>query len=326
MAVFIAERPPAAPGITTEPARPVAETPLAIASRAAASPAAAAMPASAIPSAGTPVALSAGPAAWHSPPPSRPRRASGRRFVLDLALVLVALVAIWWSVVLVLAPEPFLLPGPDRVVLALIRRWGDLWPNALVTLTEILIGLVTGIVAGVATALFMGYVPAASRVVTPFVVVLQSMPVFAIAPVLVLWFGFGLASKIVMATVIIFFPVASAFHDGIERTDPGLLDLARLYGAGRARTLALIQVPAALPALVTGLRMAAAVAPIGAIVGEWVGASSGLGLIMMHANARMQTDVMFAALALVVAMAVILRLAADLLADRLLPWLDETDR
>lgn len=248
------------------------------------------------------------------------------RFLADLGFVALSLTAIWWAAVLVFAPEPYLLPGPDRVAAALVRRWSDLWPNALVTLAEILLGLAAGIVIGIGTALFMGYFPASRRVVTPFVVVLQSIPVFAIAPVLVLWFGFGMASKIVMATVIIFFPVASAFHDGIERTDPGLLDLAALYRARHGQTLRLIRVPAALPSLISGLRMAATVAPIGAIVGEWVGASAGLGLLMMHANARLQTDVMIAALLLVVAMAVVLRLATDHLTRRLAPWLPEADR
>lgn len=261
--------------------------------------------------------------------PSRPgARAAGptARFLIDLAYVAAAILAAWWLVVALLAPEPFLLPGPGRVAAALVARWGDLWPNALVTLGEILLGLAAGVSAGVATALGMGLFPASRRFVTPFVVVLQSLPVFAIAPVLVLWFGFGLASKIVMATLIIFFPVASAFGDGLARTDPGLLDLARLYRTSHRQTLALIRIPAALPSLVSGLRMAAAVAPIGAIVGEWVGASSGLGLLMMHANARLQTDVMFAALALVVAMAVVLRLAVDQLTRGLAPWLPETDR
>jgi putative hydroxymethylpyrimidine transport system permease protein len=155
-------------------------------------------------------------------------------------------------------------------------------------------------------------------------VVSQAIPVFAIAPLLVLWLGFGLASKIVMATIAIFFPVASAFHDGLLRTDQNLIDLARLHGAGRGQMLRLLRIPSALPALVTGLRLAAVYAPIGALIGEWVGASSGLGYAMLHANGRSQTDVVFAALFLLAAMSVLLRATVDLLTSNLTPWAPES--
>jgi putative hydroxymethylpyrimidine transport system permease protein len=117
----------------------------------------------------------------------------------------------------------------------------------------------------------------------------QAVPVFALAAILVLWLGYGLASKVAMATIIIYFPVAAAFLDGLRRTDPGWLDLARVMGASRASILRHIRTPAALPALGSGLRVAAAVAPIGAVIGEWVGSSAGLGYLV-HANARLRID------------------------------------
>lgn len=244
--------------------------------------------------------------------------------LLRLAAICGGLVLLWWLVVALTAPPPFLLPGPDRVAAAFVARFGDLMVNAAVTGGEILVGLGLGVGVGVATALVMGVFPWTTRLVQPVVVVLQALPVFAVAPVLVLWLGFGLASKVVMAAIVVFFPVASALADAVARTDPGLLDLARLHRASTAQTFRFIRLPAALPGLVSGLRMAATLAPIGAIIGEWVGASSGLGLMMMHANARMQTDVMFAALVLVAAMALALRLAVDLLTRRWAPWAPET--
>ncbi len=268
-----------------------------------------------------------------------PRRASPRRgatgaasalgrglagLVVRLALVLGGLVAGWWALVAATRPPPFLLPGPDRVAAAFVARFGELMANAAVTGGEILLGLALGVGLGVATALVTGFLPWTHRLVLPIVVVLQALPVFAIAPVLVLWLGFGLASKVVMAAIVVFFPVAASLSDAIARTDPGLLDLARLNRATTGQTFRLIRLPAALPGLVTGLRMAATLAPIGAIIGEWVGASSGLGLMMMHANARMQTDVMFAALVLVAAMALALRLGVDLLTRRWAPWAPES--
>lgn len=240
------------------------------------------------------------------------------------ALVFAGFAAVWAVFVAATRPPPYLLPGPDRVARAFVARFDELAANALVTGGEILLGLGLGVGAGVATALVMGFWPRTSRLVQPTVVVLQALPVFAIAPVLVLWLGFGLASKVVMAAIVIFFPVAASLHDAIRRTDPGLLDLARLYHATPARTFRLIRLPGAVPGLVSGLRMAATLAPIGAIIGEWVGASSGLGLMMMHANARMQTDVMFAALVVVAAMALALRGAVDLLTRRWAPWAPES--
>jgi putative hydroxymethylpyrimidine transport system permease protein len=154
----------------------------------------------------------------------------------------------------------------------------------------------------------------------PVLVISQAMPVFALAPLLVLWLGYGIGSKVAMATLIIFFPVAAAFSDGLRRTDPGWLDLARTMNAGRWAVLRHVRIPAALPALASGLRVAAAVAPIGAVVGEWVGSSAGLGFLMLHANARMQVDLLFAALITLAALALALFFAVDALLRRALPW------
>jgi putative hydroxymethylpyrimidine transport system permease protein len=129
-----------------------------------------------------------------------------------------------------------------------------------------------------------------------------------------------MGSKIVMATLIIFFPVASAFYDGLRRTDPGWLDLARTMGGSSRAVLWHVRVPAALPALASGLRVAVAVAPIGAVVGEWVGSSAGLGYLMLHANARMQVDLLFAGLATLGALAVAFYYAVDRALRLAIPW------
>ena len=253
-------------------------------------------------------------------PRTRAVLSTAGRILAGIAILL----GLWGGAVLIFSPPHFMLPGPDRVLGVLVARGGFLLTQAGITLLEILLGLVLGVVLGMATALLMNRMAIARRLVMPLVVATQALPVFAIAPLLVIWFGYGLSSKIVMATLIIYFPVASAFHDGLNRTDQGLLDLARLAGASPGQTLALIRLPSALPALVSGLRLAASVAPIGAVVGEWVGASKGLGFVMVQANARMQTDVVFAALLLLVVMAIALRFAVEALTRRLVPWNPET--
>jgi putative hydroxymethylpyrimidine transport system permease protein len=132
-----------------------------------------------------------------------------------------------------------------------------------------------------------------------------------------------MASKVAMAVLVIFFPVTTAFFDGLKRTEPGWLELARVMNAKPAATLWRIRVPAALPAMASGLRVAAAVAPIGAVIGEWVGSSAGLGHLMLHANARMQIDLLFAALLILAAMALALYAAVDGLTRRLVRWQPE---
>ena len=158
----------------------------------------------------------------------------------------------------------------------------------------------------------------------PVLVASQAVPVFALAPILVLWLGYGIASKVAMATLIIYFPVAANFYDGLRRTEPGWLDLARAMGAKPWRTMWRIRVPAALPALASGVRVAAAVAPIGAVVGEWVGSSAGLGFLMLHANARMQIDLMFAALLTLAVFAVAIYFIIDHALRRALHWQPDT--
>jgi putative hydroxymethylpyrimidine transport system permease protein len=238
--------------------------------------------------------------------------------------VAIGLIIIWQAIVLIFQPPAFMLPPPVDVLAALEAR-PELWQvHAVTTLKETVIGLVCGATLGAALALGMSLIPPTRPILLPVMVVSQAIPVFAIAPLLALWFGFGLASKIVMATIAIFFPVASAFYDGLARTDPQLLDLTRLYGAGHAQQVRLLRLPSALPALITGIRLAAVYAPIGALIGEWVGASSGLGYIMLLANGRSQTDVVFAALFLLAAMSVLLRAAVDLLTRNLTPWMPES--
>lgn len=245
--------------------------------------------------------------------------------LLRVIAVVAALVAIWQAVVSLFALPHYMLPSPGRVLAVFTGSADYLAGHAVTTLFEILAGFFAGSLFGMVTALTMSLLPIARRLMLPVVIASQALPVFAIAPLLVVWFGFGLTSKIVMASLIIYFPVASSFYDGLTRTDRGLVELARLSGANRLQTLLYIRVPAALPNLASGLRVAIAVAPIGAVVGEWVGASGGLGFVMIQANARMQIDTVFAALLLLALMAVALRAIVDRIARRLVFWVPRTD-
>ncbi len=240
--------------------------------------------------------------------------------ILRALITLAVLLGVWQGVVLLTGVPRYILPAPMAVADALQRQAPLLIQHGTTTLIEILLGLGLGVALGGVSALTLASFRTARRWLKPVLVVSQAIPVFALAPLLVLWLGYGMASKVAMATLIIYFPVTTALFDGLRRTEPGWLDLARTMGASRRSVLWHIRLPAALPAFGSGVRVAAAVAPIGAVIGEWVGSSSGLGYLMLHANARMQIDLLFAALAVLGVFAVTLYAAVDALIRWALPW------
>ncbi|MET4000565.1 putative hydroxymethylpyrimidine transport system permease protein [Marinobacterium sp. MBR-109] len=244
--------------------------------------------------------------------------------VLRPLIITTGLLLIWQLIVWLTDAPTFILPGPLRVLETLFSQFPLLMKHAGVTLIEILLGLILGVLLGLASALSLVTWGGLRRWLLPVLVVSQAIPVFALAPVLMLWLGYGMASKVAMATLIIYFPVTAACFDGLRQTPSGYLQLARTLGASRRAQLLQIRLPAALPALGSGLRVAASVAPIGAIVGEWVGSSSGLGYLMLNANARMQVDLMFAALLVLAVMALGLYFSVNLIARRLTPWVSES--
>jgi len=243
-----------------------------------------------------------------------------RGSLLRGSVTTIGLIGLWELLVLVTGAPRFILPGPLSVFVALWDNLALIADHATTTMWEIAAGLFLGVVMGSLTAILLASFRSASRWLMPVLVVSQAVPVFALAPILVLWLGYGIASKIAMATLVIYFPVTTTLFDGLRRADPGQLDLARVMGASSWATLRHIRLPAALPALATGVRTATAVAPIGAVIGEWVGASRGLGYLMLHAGARMRTDLLFAALLVLAVFAVGLYVAVDAGLRRALPW------
>lgn len=232
-------------------------------------------------------------------------------------LVTAVFLVLWQALVTLADLPPYILPGPMLVATALWSNAGLIAWHASVTLTEVVLGLILGSIFGALTALWIAASPSARRIVRPALVLTQALPVFALAPILTLWLGYGLWSKVLMAVLIIYFPVASSFFDGLMQTPRGWLDLARAMRATPRQTLWRIRVPAALPSLASGLRLAAVYAPIGAIIGEWVGASQGLGYLMLLANGRVKIDLMFAALVVLAVMTLILHRTVGWGCDRL---------
>lgn len=216
---------------------------------------------------------------------------------MKTALALIATVLLLWQGLIWLGGiPPFLLPSPAAVAEALWLNRAEIARNAGFTLLEVMLGFTLGAGLGAALAVAMGFSARLTGILRPILTFSQTIPVFALAPILTLWLGFGIAPKIAMTVLIVFFPVTAAFLDGLTRTPQAALDLAQVMGASRARIMWHLRIPAALPSLATGLRLAAVYAPIGAVIGEWVGGARGLGALMIHANGRMKTDLVFAAL------------------------------
>jgi putative hydroxymethylpyrimidine transport system permease protein len=239
---------------------------------------------------------------------------------LRLLLIAVGLMFGWQVIIWLSGVPDYILPSPARVAISMVGHFKHLYPHALTTIGEVLAGLILGALLGATSALLMIAFGPVRRWLLPVLVISQAIPVFALAPMLILWLGYGVGSKVAMAILIIFFPVTATFYDGLRNTEPEWLELARLMGATPFAILRHIRMPAAMPAFASGMRVAAAVAPIGAVVGEWVGASRGLGFYMLHSNARMQTDLMFAALVLLAIIALTLYFGVDWLMSRLVFW------
>jgi putative hydroxymethylpyrimidine transport system permease protein len=224
---------------------------------------------------------------------------------------------LWQGVVWVTGVPPFILPSPLRVAQAAMSNRALIAENALITATEVILGLFIGTVLGALTAIQLANSVRLHRLVMPLLIFTQAVPVFALAPILTLWFGYGIASKVVMAVLIIYFPVTSAFYDGLTRVPADILDMAKTMGGSKRQIMRRIKIPHALPSLGIGLKLASVYAPIGAVIGEWVGASKGLGYLMLLANGRAKTDLMFASLFTLVIMTLLLHLTVTKASDHL---------
>jgi putative hydroxymethylpyrimidine transport system permease protein len=154
----------------------------------------------------------------------------------------------------------------------------------------------------------------------PFIILTQAIPIFAIAPILTLWVGYGIWSKIIMTTLIIYFPITIAFYDGLKRIDPMIINLAQMMKASTYSMLIKIRIPFALPQLSSGLKLAAAFAPMGAVIGEWVGSSKGLGYLMLYASGRVQIDLMFSSIIILAIFTILLYNLVAFISNYITRW------
>lgn len=255
--------------------------------------------------------------------PTPAETAGGRklRTILPAVLVVIASFVAWEVIVRTLHIRPIILPAPTMVFETLFGRWDVLWPNALYTAYETLLGFALAIFAGVVFAVVI----ASSRILRlalyPLLVTSQAIPVIAIAPLLVIWFGFGITSKVLVAALIAFFPVVVSTAAGLTSLDEGVVNLMRSFPASRFQVFIRARVPNALPEFFSGARVAAVFSVVGAVVGEWVGSDRGLGSLIIRSNARLATDMVFAAIILLAVTGVLLFGAVGVIERLALPWI-----
>lgn len=241
-------------------------------------------------------------------------------FLSRAILLCLILILIWECIILLFQLPDYILPTPWQVGMTLYQQSSLIAYQAIPTLIETSLGFILGIVFGCLAGFMIVFFRPLKLWFLPLLIISQAIPTFAVAPLLVMWLGYGIASKIVTTILMIFFPVASAFYDGLKQTQPGFLDLAKTMNAKPLRLFFFVRIPAAMPTLASGIRIAAVAAPIGAIVGEWVGSSQGLGYLMLNANARLQIDLMFAALIVIIIMALLLYFSVDRLLRACVWW------
>jgi len=236
------------------------------------------------------------------------------------ALVLLALFGVWWFVAWRELVPAYLVPSPGAVWDTMVADWAMLLEHTWVTTMETVVGFVLAAVIGVATAVVLVYSPTAEKSLYPLILFAQVIPKIAIAPILVVWFGFGATPKIVLAVLIAFFPVVVSAVAGLRSIDPELLEMSATMGASRWRTFRKIRFPGSLPQLMSGLKVAVTLAVVGAVVGEFVGADRGLGYVLLLASGNLDAPLLFADLILMSLIGVVLFLLVELLERLLIPW------
>jgi NitT/TauT family transport system permease protein len=235
-------------------------------------------------------------------------------------IFILALFVLWELVIDVFRIPPYLIPAPLAVVKQLVVEWPRLARESLVTTYATLGGFALSIAFGIPIALWIAYSRTVESYVYPLLVFSQSVPKIAIAPLFVVWFGFGIIPKVIAAFMLGFFPVVVSTVAGFKSVEPDMLDLARSMKASRLQIFLHISLPQALPSIFAGLKVSVTLAVVGAVVGEFVGSNSGIGYLLQIANGNFDLPLMFAALTVLSLIGVALFVAVDVVERLMIPW------
>ncbi len=242
------------------------------------------------------------------------------RGAVQVTGTVVAFLVLWEVAARVFALPAYILPAPSEIVVELIQRRQQYWHAATFTLQPMLIGFVAAVVIGVALALVVAFSPTMEKTVYPLLIFFQIVPKIAVAPLFIIWFGFGLMPKVLLVFLLSFFPVVVSAITAFRSVDSDIMDLARSTGAGRWRTFLKVQVPHALPTLFTGIKVAAALSATAAVVAEFVASDRGLGYLLLEANGNLNTSMAFGSVFVLTALGFALYAAVEIAEQLLIPW------
>lgn len=252
-------------------------------------------------------------------PVAHARRLGWLTWATPIALIVLVITG-WESVVRLKETPRWFLPPPSAVAVALFDSRRILLHHTAITLEEVVVGFALSFLLGVAFALAIASSPIVERAFYPFVIASQAIPIIALAPILLIWFGYGLTPKVIVVALICFFPIVVNTVDGLRSVDPELIDLLRSMGASNWTIYRVVRIPSSLPYLFSGTRIAAAVSVIGALIGEWVGSSAGLGYFMIRSAAQFATARVFAAVLVSALLGLAMFGIVSVLERLLLPW------
>ena len=240
-------------------------------------------------------------------------------YIWSVSAIAVILI-LWQTVCSVGIVDEFLLPSPVQVVKAFVEEFPLLMEHSFVTLTEALFGLILGILLGFFVAVFMDQFEPLYKACYPLMILSQTIPTVAIAPLLVLWFGYEMAPKVILIVITTFFPIAVGLLNGFKSADRDSINLLRAMGAGRWQIFKIVKLPGALSQFFAGLRISASYAVVGAVISEWLGGFSGLGVYMTRVKKAFAFDKMFAVILLISLISLLLMKGVDLLQKKCMPW------
>ncbi len=235
-------------------------------------------------------------------------------------LIVVAIFILWEVLVNIQNIPDWLLPPPSEIFKSLYLDFSKLLDHTLVTLQEILIGFFVALIFGFAIASAIGLSNTVEKSLYPFLISLQTIPIIVIAPMLLVWVGYGLLPKIIVVALISFFPIVVNTADGMKSLDTDMKKLLLTMGASKWQIFRKIMVPSSLPYLFSGVRIAVSLSVIGAVIGEWVGSSEGLGYLMIRSKPQFLTELVFASIFILSAIGIGLFLLVGILEKLIIPW------
>jgi len=266
----------------------------------------------------TPVSAQPFSAPQAAPYPGRLRRLTSGR--VPAVLIVLVLLGVWEGYVHLWMVPKWLLPAPSVIAMTLVVSRELLFDHTLVTLLEVVVGFGLSLLCGVLLACGIAWSQTLERALYPFVIASQMVPIIVIAPLLLIWVGYGLTPKVIVVALTAFFPIVVNMVDGLKSVDPDAVNLLRTLGAGRWQIFVKVQVPTSLPFLFSGLRVAMAVSVIGAVIGEWMGSSQGLGYLMIRSKPQFLTERVFAAIVVLSVMGVALFVLVGVVEKLAIPW------